>query len=608
MLKPPAEMAGTRSTALLKRIWAFLSPRRRRQIMVLLVFMVIGTFLDMASLAAVLPFLQVLMDPGIVMKRPHLAGLVSLFGVDEPSQLVGPLTLAFVSVVLVAAVGRLGLMWISSRLSAVIGSELSTEVYRRTLYQPFSVHVARNSSELIASITQKIHQTITVLQNTLLAISAGVMTIGIVTALVLVDPVVASLAALVFGSAYLLVARFSRRRLVRNSNLIKDLGIRLVKVLQEGLGGIRDVLLDGSQPEHTAAYRKVDRPMRRATTLNGFITQSPKLVLEALGVISIAALAYGLVVQGKDLADYLPVLAVLALGAQRLLPAFQHMFAGYAGLAGHHASIAEILRLLEQPLPAYALEPAPAPLQFKQEIRLDHVSFRYSEATDWVLRDVNLQIDKGARIGFVGKTGGGKSTALDLLMGLLQPDQGQVVVDGAPISGTHGRAWQRAIAHVPQAIYLSDATIAENIAFGVAPANIELERVKNAARIARIADHIETLPQGYETTVGERGVRLSGGQRQRIGIARALYKQASVLVFDEATSALDNTTEQELMDAIEGLSRDLTILMIAHRITTIRRCDRIIVLDQGQIAAQGSYDELLRTNEIFQSLAAQRDH
>jgi ATP-binding cassette, subfamily B, bacterial PglK len=592
---------------LLQRIWAFLSRRRRRQIGLLLGFMVVGTFLDMASLAAVLPFLQVLMNPAVVMERPHLARLVSLFGVAEPSQLIATLTLTFIGVVLVAAVGRLGLMWVSGRMSAVIGSELSTEVYRRTLYQPFSVHVARNSSELIASITKKIHQTITTLQSILLAIAAAVMALGIVTALVLVDPAVALLAALMFGSAYLLVARFSRRRLIRNSQLIRDMGVRLVKALQEGLGGIRDVLLDGTQAEHTVAYRKIDRPLRRATATNGFITQSPKLVLEALGVISIAVLAYGLVSRGKNLSDYLPVLAVLALGAQRLLPAFQHMFAGYAGLAGHQASIAEILNLLEQPLPAHALEPAPAPLQFQREIRLEHVFFRYSEATGWVLQDVNLHIQKGARIGFVGRTGGGKSTAVDLLMGLLEPNQGQVVVDGEPISGPHGRAWQRAIAHVPQSIYLSDATIAENVAFGVRPAEIEMDRVKDAARTARIADFVETLPEGYETTVGERGVRLSGGQRQRIGIARALYKRASVLVFDEATSALDNTTEQELMDAIEGLSRDLTILMIAHRITTIRRCDSIIILDQGQIAAEGRYEELLQSSEIFQSLAAQRD-
>ncbi len=566
-----------------------------------------SSFLDMLSLAAVLPFLQVLMNPALIMKRPLLAKLVSLLGVTEPSQLIGPLTLAFLIAILAAGVGRLGLLWANQRISFLIGSDLSTEVYRRTLYQPFSVHVARNSSELIASITKKISQTIVVVQHVLTAIAAGVTAIGIVTALLWVDAQLASLGAIAFGSAYVLVARFSRRRLLRNSKLIKDSGVLLVKTLQEGLGGIRDVLLDGTQLAHIAAYRRVDRPLRSATANNGFIAASPRMVLEAFAVSSIAVLAYFLARRKDGLGDFLPVLGVLALGAQRLLPAFQQVFAGYAGLTGQKASIAEIVKLLEQPLPAYALEPAPEPLQFQREIRFEHVFFRYSDTTDWVLTDVNLRIEKGSRIGFVGRTGGGKSTALDLLMNLLEPNRGQIVVDGKPISGTHGRAWQRAIAHVPQSIYLSDATIAENIAFGVSFKKIEMDRVKDAARIARIADFIESQPQGYETTVGERGMRLSGGQRQRVGIARALYKQASVLVFDEATSALDNTTERELMDAMEGLSRDLTILMVAHRITTVRRCDKIVVLDQGNVVAEGSYDELLQSNEIFRSLAAQRD-
>jgi ATP-binding cassette subfamily B protein len=221
-----------------------------------------------------------------------------------------------------------------------------------------------------------------------------------------------------------------------------------------------------------------------------------------------------------------------------------------------------------------------------------------------VLSDINLEIKKGSSVVFVGRTGGGKSTTLDLLMGLLDPTEGQILVDGQPITGSHGRAWQRAIAHVPQSIFLSDTTIAENIAFGVDPAKIDLDRVREAARIAHIDDFVQTLPAGYQTSVGERGVRLSGGQRQRLGIARALYKRASVLIFDEATSALDSATERDLMDAVEKLSRDLTILMIAHRLTTVERCDEIVMLDQGHIVAIGPYQSLLQTSDPFRSLAA----
>jgi ATP-binding cassette subfamily B protein len=297
------------------------------------------------------------------------------------------------------------------------------------------------------------------------------------------------------------------------------------------------------------------------------------------------------------------VLGALALGAQRLLPALQQSYSAWASIAGNHASLDDTIELLDQPLPAELLQPAPAPLLFQKDIQFRGVRFRYANDGPWVLDGLNLVIVKGARVGFVGSTGSGKSTTLDLLMGLLMPTEGELLVDGQPISGIRVKAWQQTIAHVPQSIYLADTTLAENIAFGVPPDTIDLDRVRQAARQAQIADFIESSPEGYQAYVGERGIRLSGGQRQRIGIARALYKQASVLVFDEATSALDNATEQSVMDAIEGLSSDLTILLIAHRLTTVRRCDTIVELEHGQVVAQGSYEQLLECSPSFRSMA-----
>jgi ABC-type multidrug transport system fused ATPase/permease subunit len=324
--------------------------------------------------------------------------------------------------------------------------------------------------------------------------------------------------------------------------------------------------------------------------------------MEALGMVLIAVLAYGPSRHG-GIAAALPVIGALALGAQRLLPALQQIYYAWANMLGNQASLAATLELLNQPLPADVGQPEPIPLPFNESIRFENVRFRYTAEQPWVLDGFNLTIPHGARVGFVGSTGSGKSTALDLLMGLLMPTDGGLFVDGNPVTGNRVSAWQRTIAHVPQSIYLSDASVAENIAFGVPRDMIDMQRVRLAAKQAQIADFIEGRPDGYDGFVGERGMRLSGGQRQRIGIARALYKRASVLVFDEATSALDNETERSVMDSIENLNRDLTILLIAHRLTTVRRCDMLVELNHGKVVAQGSYEHLLHSSPTFRRMA-----
>jgi ATP-binding cassette subfamily B protein len=291
------------------------------------------------------------------------------------------------------------------------------------------------------------------------------------------------------------------------------------------------------------------------------------------------------------------------LGAQRLLPALQQSYNSWATIAGCEASLIEILELLDQPLPKNHSALIATPMPFKSSIRFNCVGFRYFDNGPLVLENLDLVIPKGSRVGFVGTTGGGKSTTLDLLMGLLGPSVGKLLVDDRPITATNVGEWQKNIAHVPQSIYLADTSLAENIAFGVPRRLIDMELVKQAAHQARIAEFIETMPEGYDAFVGERGIRLSGGQRQRIGIARALYKRASVLVLDEATSALDNATEQSVINAIEGLNRDLTIVMIAHRITTVRNCDIIFELESGRLVAQGTYNQLLQSSISFRKMA-----
>jgi ATP-binding cassette subfamily B protein len=582
-------------------LWHQLSARRKRQFAGIVALVFGGAFAEVISLGSVLPFLAVLAVPDKVMKYPFVGPLMRHLGVTTLSQLVLALALGFACAAILAGALRTLLLRVMTRVAYSTGADFSSEVFRRTLYQPYQVQIMRNSSELISGITGKLAETVNILNQILLLISSSVLVVFIMSALFFINPVMALLAMTIFGSAYAVITHLSRKQLRASSQRVATEHTQVVKALQEGLGGIRDVLLDGTQPVYCDIYRKAEYEMRRSYGNIVFASASPRFVMEALGMVLIAALAYGMSRAAGGMSSAVPALAALALGAQRLLPVLQQGYAAWATISGGQTALAVTLDLLAQPVPPGALEPAPAPLPFHRSIEFGAVWFRYASGP-WVLNNLNLTIQRGMRVGFVGSTGSGKSTLLDVLMGLLPPTRGELLVDGESMSGDRVRSWQRAIAHVPQSIFLADRSVAENIAFGVPKSDIDMDRVRLAARQAQISDFIEARPEGYDAWVGERGIRLSGGQRQRIGIARALYKKASVLIFDEATSALDNATEQSVMDAIESLDRELTILLIAHRLTTVRRCDVIVELEHGQVVCQGSYDELLKSSPSFRNM------
>jgi ABC-type multidrug transport system fused ATPase/permease subunit len=589
---------------LLRSLWRHLSARRRRQFGLLMLLMLFSVLAEVVSIGAVVPFIGILAAPEQAMRHSVVASLARLFNVAQASQLVLPLTLLFGAAALISGAVRLVFTWASTRFTFAAGADLSFEVYRRTLAQPYEVHIRRSSSEIISGISTKVGSTIlgVILPFTVL-VSSTLLLLAVIAALLIIDPKVAVLSAGGFGLAYGVVSWVTNDRLRRNSEFVSREQTEVVKALQEGLGGIRDVLLDGTQGFYLAVYQRADRVLRRALGTNIFIVQSPKPLIEAFGTVLIAALALGLSLQPGGIAAGIPALAALALGAQRLLPALQSAFASWGSIVGSQGTVGDVITLLEQPYDESLSGPQPAPLAVERAITFQKVRFRYAADAPWVLDGLDLKLSRGARIGFVGGTGSGKSTTMDLLMGLLRPEEGVIAVDDVPLGKANIRAWQRNIAHVPQAIYLADASLAENIAFGVPRSEIDMDRVRDSARRARIAEHIEGRPGGYDAHVGERGVRLSGGQRQRIGIARALYKRAGVLVLDEATSALDNVTERSVMEAIEGLDRDLTILIIAHRLTTVARCDTIVQVEAGRVIAQGSYEQLLESSQSFRQMA-----
>jgi ABC-type bacteriocin/lantibiotic exporter with double-glycine peptidase domain len=578
---------------LLLRLWHHISPRRRGQFGLLLILMILASFAEILSIGAVLPFLGILTEPNRVFVHQSAQPIVQSLGLTEPKQLLLPLTLAFGLAAFIAGAMRLLLLWASTRLSYAAGADLSISIYRRTLYQPYAVHVARNSSEIIDGISSKTNNAIYLINMTLNLISSSFMLIAILIALLAVDPLIALAAFGGFGLIYVLIIQLTRKRLLIDSQTVARESTNVIKSLQEGLGGIRDVLIDGSQATYCQIYRNADLPLRRAQGNSSFVGASPRYGVEALGMVLIAALAYSLAQQADGIAKAIPILGALALGAQRFLPVLQQAYGSWSGIQGGQTSLQDTLELLDQPMPDYADHPPPKPQPFHQQISLKQLSFRYSQQTPWVLDKLNLVITKGSRVGFIGVTGSGKSTLLDIVMGLLQPTGGTVEIDGQHITPDNHRAWQAHIAHVPQTIFLADSTIEENIAFGLPKDQIDRERVQQAAQQAQIADIIETWPKQYQTLVGERGIRLSGGQRQRIGIARSLYKQADVIIFDEATSALDNETERAVMQAIEGLSNDFTLLIIAHRITTLKNCTQIVELDDGVIKRVASYHDIV---------------
>lgn len=556
-----------------------LSPARRRSFLPLIGLMLLGAFAELFNLGAVVVFLSVIADPQSIGRFPLLAGLFARIGADTPTSWMVITTVFFSLCALFAAVTRLVLMKKTMSFVFGVACELGSRLFFQTLHQDYAYHTRRNSSEILAAVGKAYQVTGEILLPLMTAGVAAVLALFIVGGLVWIDPRVALTSGLVLSAIYIVTSMVSRASLQRNSLLSARAQSQRVKVMQEGIGGIRDILLDRSQSVFTEAYDRAEAEIRDTRTSTGFAAGAPRYIIEGLGIVVVAIVACATSLSAGGLTQALPVLGALALGAQRLLPLLQQIYSGWATTLGSRQALFDLEELLRRTVPP---EPSPdVSIAFQESLVIDRVGYRYSEGVRPALADISLAIPRGARVGIAGKTGSGKSTLMDIIIGLLEPSQGEIRIDGVPLTAANRHAWQRHIAHVPQAIFLSDASVAENIAFGVRPSEIDHERVRRAAEQAELAEVIAGLPQGYQTRVGERGIQLSGGQRQRIGIARALYKQASVLVFDEATSALDNETESAVMRAIERLDRELTILIIAHRLSTLDGCDFVVRLQDG---------------------------
>lgn len=555
--------------------------------------MLLSSLAETLSIGSVLPFLAALTSPERIFSMAIFKPIIQILALTEPNQLLLPLTLIFCFATLVAGGMRVALLWATTRFSFSVGADIGMSIYSRTLYQPYIVHCYRNSSEIINGISGKSNAVIySVLLPALALISSSIMLAVILFACMTIQPIVTMAVFIGFVFLYTVIISLTSRQISSASSCVARESTAVIKNLQEGLGGIRDILLDGCQKVYCDIYRRSDSLLRKAQSKVVFISASPRYLVEVIGMILIAGVAYFLAISSDGIARAIPILGMLALGAQRLLPVLQQAYGAFSQIKGGQESLRDAIALLDQPLPKQISQIKTSPIPFNSKIELRDISFYYEKNTH-VLNRINLLISKGERVGFIGATGSGKSTLIDIIMGLLEPASGVLEVDGQVISVENNSRWQSNIAHVPQSIFLADTTIEENIAFGVPKDKIDRLRVKEAAQKANISEVIDSLPAKYLTIVGERGVRLSGGQRQRLGIARALYKRAGVIIFDEATSALDDRTERAVMDAIESLSEDLTILIVAHRISTLKGCSKIVELGGHEIKRICSYEEII---------------
>jgi ATP-binding cassette subfamily B protein len=597
----------------LRPLWAALSPRRRNQLLALQLLSLLAALGEVANLGALLPFLRLLANPqqGLMALGPLAAPLRGL-----PSQhLLLCLGLGFMAVVVLSSLLRVLTIRIQLRLAALITADLGEQVFAAVLARPYRWHIQHNSSTTLGYLTKDVDQVFGSVQALLVVAVNLAIVLLLGGSLIALAPGVMLMVTLLLAGFYLLVFRFTRGSLRADGERLTSNYQASLQVAQEGLGGIRDLLLDRTQAFFLESYRRRNLSYRLAIAAINIKGQVPRYLIEGFAVLLIVAVSLLMALSGQGIERQLPLLGTLALGAYRLLQPMQQCFTSLGTLQANQESLRRLQPFLPLDIGAQPAQPPgmvvardlPQPHGVPL-LQLQSISFRYGADSPWVLRDLDLSLAAGERLAFVGSTGSGKSTCSDLLLGLLQPSQGQVRVMGGDLHATPGlvAAWQARVAHVPQQIYLSDASFAANIAFGVPADQIDQQRVRRAAEQARIAEVIAASPQGYATLVGERGVRLSGGQRQRIGIARALYKQAQLLVLDEATSALDNRTEAEVMQAIDALDRQLTVIMIAHRLSTVRNCDRIVLFEQGRISAIGSFQELEAGHAGFRLLATQQ--
>ncbi|MCK9246257.1 MAG: ABC transporter ATP-binding protein [Pseudomonas sp.] len=593
----------------LKELYSLLTNEQRKKLRRLQFLVVLMAFAELGSVLSIGPFMALVGDMSQLQGDGIAGDIFRMSGLEDPRTFLFWAGIGVLVALAIAALISMFTIWRLSMYGARVGAELSSRLYRHYMHQPWLFHSSGSSSQLTNQIAQECTRITGGIINPLMQMNARIVMAALMTIAIFVfNPAVAITGLVIFAVAYIAMYRIVRQRLIRNGGTITSAQRMRFKLMGEGFGGIKDALLLGRQQVFTDRFDQASTRFADAQGKNQVMSQIPRFVMELVAFGSVIFLIlYLLAAHDGNLGTILPLLSVYALAGFKLLPAFQQIYSSISGIRGNLTAFEGLREDLRASATATqqltCKENAGEHVTPHKSIELKNVQFTYPGKAEPALRDLTMTIGVNQVIGLVGASGSGKSTAIDLLLGLIQPEMGELLIDGKPITKPQLRAWQNSLGFVPQSIFLADSSIRENIAFGLPPELVEEEKVQRAATMAHLDELLAELPDGLNTRVGERGVQLSGGQRQRIGIARALYHDAAVLILDEATSALDGITEKLIMDAIHDFSGKKTIIMIAHRLTTVKQCDVIFMMAQGKVVDSGTFDELSARNQVFQRMA-----
>lgn len=599
---------------LVQDLFSIFTRSQLRRLLMLQALMVLMAFAEIGGVSAIGIFMAVVADPNIV-DQTNLIGKIYLFsGVGDPGEFIYLVGVVAVIVLVMTAMISMLTVWRAALFSARVGQEMADRLYRYYMHQPWLFHSWGSSAELTKRIASDAYVVSSQVVYPLMQINTKViLTFFMILGLIILNPWVILIALVIFGCGYAVLYRMVRQRLMLNGKKISEIATRRYKLMSEGFGGIKDVLLLGRQAVFVNRFQTSGDTLSMSLSTNDALAMAPKYFMDMVAFSSVILLFLYLTKSYEgDLASILPMLALYALAGFKVLPALQQIYHAVATIKGSSSAFDAIKEDLKNSLAfeskmdgsgKSADRAAPIPA-LTQSIALRDVTFTYPGKVQPALQSFSLEIPANKSVGFVGATGSGKSTLVDLVIGLLSPDAGEIQIDGVPLTPHNVRAWQNRIGLVSQSIFLSDASIRENVAFGIPLENIDTRRVLEVLALAHLDELIAELPDGIETRVGERGVQLSGGQRQRVGIARSLYHNPEILVFDEATSALDGITEKSIMEAISDFSGKKTILLIAHRFTTIQQCDMIYFIDKGRVIDQGTYEALMARNAQFKAMSS----